>query len=75
MVSSELPEVLGVADRIVVMHEGRSVAELGRGATEQEVMRHALGGVEENPVERAGDGARENTDSGYDNGEVSEDAG
>lgn len=47
MVSSELPEVLGVADRIVVMHEGRSIAELGRGATEQEVMRHALGGLDE----------------------------
>jgi ribose transport system ATP-binding protein len=73
MVSSELPEVLGVADRIVVMHEGKSVAELGRGTTEQEVMRHALGGVEESPAEHAGNGARENTDSGYD-GEVSEDA-
>ncbi len=75
MVSSELPEVLGVADRIVVMHEGRSVAELGRGATEQEIMRHALGGVEESSAERAGNGARENTDSSYDDREVSEDAG
>ena len=28
MVSSELPEVMGMADRIVVMHEGRIVAEL-----------------------------------------------
>ena len=28
MVSSELPEVLGMADRILVMHEGRLVAEL-----------------------------------------------
>jgi ribose transport system ATP-binding protein len=43
MVSSELPEVLGVADRIVVMHQGRSVAELSHGATEEEVMRYALG--------------------------------
>jgi ribose transport system ATP-binding protein len=74
MVSSELPEVLGVADRIVVMHEGRSVAELGRGATEQEIMRHALGGVEENPAERADGGAREGTDRVYDDREVSEDA-
>ena len=32
MVSSELPEVLGVADRIVVMHEGRVAGELPRGA-------------------------------------------
>ncbi|MDQ3865027.1 MAG: sugar ABC transporter ATP-binding protein, partial [Actinomycetota bacterium] len=57
MVSSELPEVLGVADRIVVMHEGRSVAELERGVTEQEVMRYAFGGVEEVLAEPAGDGA------------------
>jgi ribose transport system ATP-binding protein len=75
MVSSELPEVLGVADRIVVMHEGRTVAELGRGATEQEVMRHALGGVEENPAEHAGNSARESTDSTSNDREVSEDAG
>jgi ribose transport system ATP-binding protein len=38
MVSSELPEVLGVADRIIVMREGRSVGELGRGASEEDVM-------------------------------------
>jgi ribose transport system ATP-binding protein len=43
MVSSELPEILNVADRIVVMHEGRSVAELPHGAGEQEVMLHAFG--------------------------------
>nr|WP_237351972.1 ATP-binding cassette domain-containing protein [Rhizobium sp. ACO-34A] len=43
MVSSELPEVLGVADRIVVMCEGRSVGELKRGATEEEVMALAFG--------------------------------
>lgn len=38
MVSSELPEVLGVADRIVVMQQGHSVGELPRGATEHDVM-------------------------------------
>ncbi|MGK9232099.1 ATP-binding cassette domain-containing protein [Inquilinus limosus] len=43
MVSSELPEVLGVADRIVVMHEGRTAGELPRGATETEVMALAFG--------------------------------
>ncbi|WP_412065562.1 ATP-binding cassette domain-containing protein [Rhizobium sp. SYY.PMSO] len=43
MVSSELPEVLGVADRIVVMREGRSVGELPRGVTEEEVMALAFG--------------------------------
>jgi ABC-type sugar transport system ATPase subunit len=30
MVSSELPEVLGMADRILVMREGRQVAILRR---------------------------------------------
>lgn len=68
MVSSELPEVLGVADRIVVMHEGRSVAELERGTTEQEVMRHALGGAERRPAEHAVEGEQ-------DSGEVSEEDG
>ena len=28
MVSSELPEVMGMADRIIVMHEGLMVAEV-----------------------------------------------
>ena len=32
LVSSELPELLGVSDRIVVMREGRTVGELPRGA-------------------------------------------
>ncbi|RUU74272.1 sugar ABC transporter ATP-binding protein, partial [Mesorhizobium sp. M7A.T.Ca.TU.009.01.3.1] len=43
MVSSELPEVLGVADRIVVMREGHSVGTLARGATEEDVMTLAFG--------------------------------
>ncbi|TSD86399.1 ATP-binding cassette domain-containing protein [Mycobacterium sp. KBS0706] len=49
MVSSELPEVLGVADRIVVMHEGRTAGELPRGATETEVMALAFGRSAEVP--------------------------
>jgi rhamnose transport system ATP-binding protein len=32
LVSSELPEVMGIADRVLVMHEGRIVAEFGRDA-------------------------------------------
>ena len=43
MVSSELPEALNVADRLVVLHEGRTVATLARGATEDEVMTHVFG--------------------------------
>ncbi len=43
MVSSELPEVLGVSDRILVMRQGKLVAELDRGeATEASVLSLAL---------------------------------
>jgi rhamnose transport system ATP-binding protein len=44
MVSSELPEVLGMADRVVVLREGRVAAELTRAeATEESVMYAAMG--------------------------------
>jgi len=44
MVSSELPEVLGMADRVLVMHEGRLVADIPReGADEESVMHAATG--------------------------------
>jgi rhamnose transport system ATP-binding protein len=44
MISSELPEVLGMADRILVMREGRITAELSRAeADEDSVMRAATG--------------------------------
>jgi rhamnose transport system ATP-binding protein len=44
MVSSELPEVLGMADRVLVMREGRIVAEIARAeATESSVMFAAMG--------------------------------
>ena len=44
MISSELPEVLGMADRVLVMHEGRITAEFDRAdATEDSIMRAATG--------------------------------
>jgi rhamnose transport system ATP-binding protein len=36
MISSELPEVLGMADRIIVMREGKQVGELSRDEATQE---------------------------------------
>jgi rhamnose transport system ATP-binding protein len=44
MVSSEIPEVLGMSDRIIVMREGRMVAELSRAeAAPETLVRHAAG--------------------------------
>lgn len=43
MISSELPEVLGMSDRILVMHEGRLKGELQRDEANQErIMKIAL---------------------------------
>jgi ribose transport system ATP-binding protein len=46
MISSELPELLGMSDRILVMHRGRGVAELAAAeATQERVLAAALGHV------------------------------
>jgi ABC-type sugar transport system ATPase subunit len=44
MISSELPEVLGMADRVLVMHEGRVTGEITEvsSATQEEIMRLAV---------------------------------
>ncbi len=45
VISSELPEVIGISDRIIVMHEGRIKAEIGcADATEQNILSYATGG-------------------------------
>lgn len=43
MVSSELPEVIGMSDRILVMHDGELVAELPAGSAEHEILSAATG--------------------------------
>jgi len=40
MISSELPEVLGMSDRILVMHQGRITGELSAGEATQEKLLH-----------------------------------
>jgi ABC-type sugar transport system ATPase subunit len=48
LASSELPEILGLCDRIVVMHERRFVAELTRAeATEERIAFLSAGGSRE----------------------------
>lgn len=43
MVSSELPEILAISDRIMVLSEGRKTAEFSRGeATEEKIMHAAI---------------------------------
>ena len=47
MVSSELPEVLGMADRVIVMREGEIMGELERSSdqfNQEDIMRAAWGG-------------------------------
>jgi ABC-type sugar transport system ATPase subunit len=44
MVSSEMPEILGMSDRVLVMHEGRLTAEFSRAeATQERIMQAATG--------------------------------
>jgi ribose transport system ATP-binding protein len=44
LVSSELPELLGLADRLLVLHEGRQTALLNAGEVDEEtVLRYCYG--------------------------------
>jgi len=44
-ISSELPEILGICDRVLVFHEGRIAGTLDRkDATQESIMYYAMGG-------------------------------
>ncbi len=44
MISSELPEVIGMSDRILVIRKGQISAELPAGATQEQILEYAIGG-------------------------------
>jgi inositol transport system ATP-binding protein len=44
LISSEMPEILAMSDRILVMHEGTKVGELGRAEATQEKILHMATG-------------------------------
>jgi ribose transport system ATP-binding protein len=50
MVSSELPEIIGMSDRVLVMREGHLVGELnsmkGDKITQEKIMAYATGAIE-----------------------------
>jgi methyl-galactoside transport system ATP-binding protein/inositol transport system ATP-binding protein len=49
MVSSELPEIMGMSDRIMIMHQGRvtGIVENSKGLTQEELMAYATDTVAE----------------------------
>jgi ribose transport system ATP-binding protein len=55
MVSSEFPELLGMADRIVIMRNGKTVAEIAGPEADQEmILEYASSGAEPGDVEADG---------------------
>jgi ABC-type sugar transport system ATPase subunit len=43
MISSEMPEILGMSDRIIVMHEGKIKGELTKEeATSEKIMNYII---------------------------------
>jgi D-xylose transport system ATP-binding protein len=51
VISSELPEIMGICDRILVMHEGRFTGELlAEEATQEKIMNYATGRTKQTGV-------------------------
>ncbi|MDR2021418.1 MAG: sugar ABC transporter ATP-binding protein [Treponema sp.] len=57
MISSELPEVMGMSDRIMIMHQGKvtGIVENSKDLTQEELMAYATGTVEEYRKQRGGE--------------------
>jgi methyl-galactoside transport system ATP-binding protein/inositol transport system ATP-binding protein len=49
MISSELPEIMGMSDRIMIMHQGKvtGIVENTKNLTQEELMAYATGTIEE----------------------------
>jgi rhamnose transport system ATP-binding protein len=47
MVSSEIPEILGMSDRVIVMRQGRMVAIYDRDGLDAEKLVRAAAGIKE----------------------------
>jgi len=46
MISSDLPEIIGMSDRVYIMHEGRVTGQLlKRELSEEKIMKYATGTV------------------------------
>jgi ribose transport system ATP-binding protein len=68
MISSDLEEVLGMSDRVLVLHEGRLAGQLGRAELSEEAVMHLATGGEAatapRPKPAAGEGIRRGPDEG-----------
>lgn len=52
MFSTDLPELIGISDRVIVMREGRIVLEIsGKDMNQEMILAHASGGVRKNESE------------------------
>lgn len=53
MVSSELPEIMGMSDRIMVMHEGKvsGILNNSKDLTQEEIMHYATGQIKKDKAE------------------------
>jgi ribose transport system ATP-binding protein len=59
MISSDLEEVLGMSDRVLVMHQGSLAGELRREQLSEEAIMHlATGGAAHGPLDRGESGRR-----------------